>query len=43
MTLALDGQKVVAIGGTRELDCTIAEAGADEGADVVIWDARVKR
>ena len=37
MTLELDGQKVVAIGRTREPDCTIAEAGADEEAAVVIW------
>jgi NAD(P)-dependent dehydrogenase (short-subunit alcohol dehydrogenase family) len=37
MTLALDGQKVVVTGGKRELDRTIAQAGADEGADVVIW------
>jgi NAD(P)-dependent dehydrogenase (short-subunit alcohol dehydrogenase family) len=37
MTLALDGQKVVVTGGRRELDRTIAQAGADEGADVVIW------
>jgi NAD(P)-dependent dehydrogenase (short-subunit alcohol dehydrogenase family) len=37
MTLELDDQKVVVTGGKRELDRTIAEAGADEGADVVIW------
>jgi NAD(P)-dependent dehydrogenase (short-subunit alcohol dehydrogenase family) len=37
MTLELDGQKVVVTGEKREIDRTSAEAGAAEGADVVIW------
>jgi len=37
MTLELDGQKVVVSGRKGELDRTVAEDGAGEGADVAIW------
>jgi hypothetical protein len=37
MTFELARQKIVVIGGKEELDHIIAEAGADEEADLVIW------
>jgi hypothetical protein len=37
MTLELDGQKIVVIGGEQELDRRLVEAGAIEGAGVIIW------
>ena len=37
MTLDLKGKKVVVIGGKHSVEHAIAEAVANEGADVVIW------
>ena len=37
MTLDLEGKKVVVTSGKHSLERAIAEAGAQEGADVVIW------
>ena len=37
MTLDLKGKKVVVIGGKHSVERAIAEAVANEGADVVIW------
>ena len=37
MTLDLRGKKVVVIGGKQSVGRAIAEAVAQEGADVVIW------
>ena len=37
MTLDLKGKKVVVIGGKHSVERAIAEAVAQEGADVVIW------
>jgi Fe2+ transport system protein FeoA len=37
MTLELDGQKIVVVGGEQELDRRLVEVGATEGAGVIIW------
>jgi NAD(P)-dependent dehydrogenase (short-subunit alcohol dehydrogenase family) len=37
MTLDLKGKKVVVIGGKHSVGRAVAEAVAQEGADVVIW------
>src|SRR6266481_9897282 len=37
MTLDLKGKKVVVVGGKHSVERGIAEAVANEGADVVIW------